>query len=133
MDNVLVRVINKDKQGATVQSLDGRIAKKFEWKEFDLCFKPTETKNIYEMILSEDVDAEVEKVLARHRWITPNFPMILMIINKQKKGVFPEFAEISFLGSVVQEYQEKFGLSMMDFVDDINTMKEILQASLINP
>lgn len=127
MTNPIVKVINKDKEGATVKEIRGGTIQKIPWKEFDEYFKPTTKLNFYEMILTPDVEAEVKNIQERFRWLTPYFPQILMITNKKNKGIEPSLQEIFILGSISSEYHEKFpGLAPIQFIEDINSMKEYM-------
>jgi len=122
-DNILVRVVHKDKDGATIVSLDGRVREKIDWDTFKEYFVPTATKHLYEMKVTEEIDALSKEINERMEFITKHFAMLLIISNKQT----PSLEESSYMGLVVREYGEKFkSHTGADFIKEFLYLKKSL-------
>lgn len=129
--DVKVRVVNKNSEGVTIHSMDGKIEQFMKWEDFNRYFRPTEDKFIYQMHVSSEEEAEIKKVTDRLHWIMSpeKFARLLMIVAKSNRGENPELDEMTWLGAVVSEYQELFGQNQMQFIVDFNQAKEIMFGS----
>lgn len=126
-EEILVKVINKNKDGVKVRSLDEKIEKDFSWADFNQYFVETETKYIYKIVVSDEENKEMEKVIARRNSLLPNIATIFMIITKQKRGNDLSLAEYSIFGNIVKEYLQNYpGTTIADFLEDVQGIKESL-------
>lgn len=131
MNKPLVRVTNKNREGATVESLDGRLQFKYSWEDFNANFVATEEKHIYEMIINEELASEVDAFVNRQKWLTKYVFTILRVMAKKERSENLTLSEMGDFGHIVSEYQKEFKLSPAHFIEDIKRMKEMLQQGVM--
>lgn len=125
MSNVIVKVTNKNKDGVTVTSLDGRIVENLSWKDFDENFKFTGNGFLYEMIDSPEIRVEVEEMTLRWDWLKPHIFNILRIINKKQEELTID--DYGLLGHIEGKYHKEFTYTTpADFIRDIQEIKKML-------
>lgn len=116
-DNILVKVIRKEADGATIQSLDGKIRQKMTWADFKKYLHPTKNEYEYEIIIPENETSEFDREYEIQKWMTKNTAYILMFTNPDKNPSDFTITQMAVLGQLVKEYGELFGGSQMDFIE----------------
>lgn len=122
MTNPIVKVVNKNREGALVRTLDGSFQDRIPWSEFDRNFVYTGQDHMFEMVLDEETSKKVDDTQARLEWVTDRLPQILIILNKTTL----DLDSMATLGSIVQEYTEKFNKNIFDLKKDVDIIKRYL-------
>jgi len=109
-----VRVVNKNSEGAMVHSLDGSVKQRVPWAEFNELFTQVDDSDIYEMTLTPEVSAQVDRQVERFKFVGK----YLYQIASAKKNP-REYGNMILLGGIMQEYFTQFPeCAPIDFIDD---------------
>ena len=126
MSNPLVKVVNKNKDGVTVRSLDGAIEQELSWEDLNRYFRKTDYPYIYEMIVTRELREESDKIILRHKWLAKYLPQILIIMRKKESNTVTA-TDFFQIGHIIEEYRNEFPYANSElFVSDIQHLKNVL-------